>query len=209
MRGKMIVFDGGNGSGKTTIIRRIKEYLESKNEKVVTTREPGGTKLGEQIRYLVLSDSYNMCDTAELLLFAAARAQHIQEKIIPALDDGYHVLCDRFDSSTISFQQYARGIDKHLVEQTNSVALNGFTPDLYFILDLDPVIGLNRTKQRKEDDKFEQLNIEFLIRARNGYLKQAEQKDNFYVIDASQDIEYVINNIIDVLDNHIKLGEVE
>lgn len=193
MRGKMIVCDGSNGAGKTTLINSIKDFLEENNKKVILTREPGGTLLGEKIRDMLLSTEHiNMSDTTELLLFAASRSQHIHEKILPALNAGYYVISDRFDTSTISFQQYARGIDPKKVSLINNIALCGFTPDLYLILDIDPLVGLHRINERNgEADKFEELDVDFLNRARDGYLAQAKNKDNFFVIDASLGQEFV------------------
>lgn len=193
MRGKMIVCDGSNGAGKTTLINSIKYFLEENNKKVIITREPGGTLLGEKIRDMLLSPEHiNMSDTTELLLFAASRSQHIHEKILPALNAGYYVISDRFDTSTISFQQYARGINPEKVSLINNIALCGFTPDLYLILDIDPLVGLHRINERNgEADKFEELDVDFLNRARDGYLAQAKNKDNFFVIDASLGQEFV------------------
>src|SRR5690606_36325446 len=131
-----------------------------------------------------------MCDMTELLLFAAARAQHLQEKILPALEAGKIVLCDRFNSATISFQHYARGLDLGLVERINALAVNGFRHDLYLILDLDPALGLQRVQQRGERlDRLEAERLAFLQRARHGYLAQAQQDpQRFKVLDARQNV---------------------
>src|SRR5690606_15462970 len=147
-RGFMLVCDGSNGAGKTTLINTLRAYLLERGLDVVVTREPGGTPIGEKIREVLLSpDTPEMCDLTELMLFGASRAQHLREKILPALQAGQVVLCDRFDSATISFQHYARGIDLELVEQINDLALGGFRPDLYIILDLDPAVGLRRVQR--------------------------------------------------------------
>lgn len=187
----MIVCDGSNGAGKTTLIEHVRGYIEARGLQVVVTREPGGTVIGERIREVLLSpDTPEMCDMTELMLFGAARAQHLKEKIIPAMEAGKIVLCDRFDSATISFQHYARGLDLALVERINTLALGDFRPDLYLILDLDPNLGLQRVRQRGgELDRLEAEKLAFLERAREGFLAQARQApDRYKVLDARQDI---------------------
>ena len=187
-RGIMVVCDGSNGAGKTTLIQRLYEHLQSYGRDVLLTREPGGTPIGEKIRDILLSrDTPEMCDITELMLFAAARAQHLREKILPALAAGKVVLCDRFDSATIAFQQYARGLDSQLVARINELALQGFKPDLYLILDLDPLDGLARVRQRGEAlDRMEAEQLAFLQRAREGFLQQAqEDPERFKVLDAA------------------------
>lgn len=188
-RGFMVVCDGSNGAGKTTLIKGLSRHLEEQGLSVVVTREPGGTPIGEKIREVLLSpDTPEMADLTELLLFAAARAQHLREKILPAIEAGKVVLCDRFDSATISFQAYARGLNLELVRHINELALEGFRPDLYLILDLDPVTGLARVRQRGGDlDRMETEQFAFLERARDGYLRQAQQDpERFKVLDARQ-----------------------
>src|SRR5690606_38110490 len=151
-RGYMVVCDGINVACKTTLIDRLRCHLLNQGAEVMVIREPGGTPIGEKIREILLNpDTPEMCALTELMLFGAARAQHLREKILPALQAGKVVLCDRFDSSTIAFQQYARGLDRALVERINALALGDFKPDLYLILDLDPVAGLERVKQRGAD----------------------------------------------------------
>lgn len=201
--GFMVVCDGSNGAGKTTLIDTLRKHLEMRGLQVVVTREPGGTPIGEKIREILLSpDTPEMCDLSELMLFGAARAQHLREKILPALAAGKVVLCDRFDSATISFQHYARGLDLALVERINTLALDGFRPDLYLILDLDPVAGLARVRQRGAAlDRLETEKLAFLQRARTGYLAQAERHpDRFKVLDASQDASRVAAQAIALVD---------
>ena len=200
--GLMIVCDGSNGAGKTTVIKAIKHYLTEMNYDVVLTREPGGTLIGEKLREIILSnDLPEMADITELMLFAAGRAQHLKEKIIPALSDGKVVISDRFDSATISFQHYARGLDLDLVKRVNDLAIDGFKPHKTIILDLDPIEGLNRTKSRGEgEDKFEAENIELLHRARYGYLEQAKlAPELFEVVDASQPLDEVVKQVLTIV----------
>jgi dTMP kinase len=202
-KGFMVVFDGSNGAGKTTVINEVEKYIAQKGLDVVLTREPGGTNIGEKIRSIILDPTTpEMCDTTELMLFGAGRAQHIQEKIKPALQAGKIVISDRFDAATFSFQHYARGIDLANIMQINDLALAGFKPDMNIILDLDPVEGLNRVMSRGEGlDRLEDEKLDFLVKARNGYLTQAkEQPERFEVIDASQSKAAVLSDVIKVID---------
>jgi len=205
-KGFMLVCDGSNGAGKTTVIKTIQQYLTDKGFDVIVTREPGGTPIGEKIREVILDPSTpEMCDMTELMLFGAARAQHIHEKILPALSAGKIVISDRFDAATFSFQHYARGLDLQTICNINDMALNGFSPDMNIILDLDPITGLERVKQRGEGlDRLEDEKIDFLQKARKGYLKQAEQKPEiFTVIDASQSQADVAAQVLSVVDQLI------
>jgi len=203
-KGCLIVCDGNNGAGKSSVIRAIEEHLISLNHQVVVTREPGGTRGGEKIRGVVLDpETPELCDTTELLLFAAARAQHLKEKIIPAIEAGMIVICDRFTPATIAFQHYGRGIPLSLVQSINSFALEGFAPDLNIILDVDPDVGMRRVASRGEGlDRMEMQQREFLMRARDGFLRQAEQSpETFVVVDASQPFEVVSSEVLAVVDS--------
>lgn len=203
-KGCLIVCDGNNGAGKSSVIRAIEEHLISLNHQVVVTREPGGTRIGEKIRGVVLDpETPELCDTTELLLFAAARAQHLKEKIIPAIEAGMIVICDRFTPATIAFQHYGRGIPLSLVQSINSFALEGFAPDLNIILDVDPDVGMRRVASRGEGlDRMEMQQREFLMRARDGFLRQAEQSpETFVVVDASQPFEVVSSEVLAVVDS--------
>lgn len=199
----MIVCDGGNGAGKGTVLKAIESHLQARGQEFVMTREPGGTPIGEKIREVLLSQANSeMCDVTELMLFAAARAQHVREKIIPAIDAGKVVVSDRFDSSTISFQHYGRGLSLDLIQQLNQIALGGFRPDMTIVLDLDPAAGLQRVKSRGDAlDRLEKESMAFLQRAREGYLAQArDNPDRFTVIDAAQPLEKVVADAILVVD---------
>lgn len=207
-KGFMVVFDGSNGAGKTTVIKSVEKYLIAKGFDVLLTREPGGTPIGEKIREVLLSpETPEMTFMTELMLFGAGRAQHIQEKLIPALSDGKIVISDRFDAATYSFQHFARGIDIDTINKVNDLALNGFSPNMNIILDLDPAEGLKRVQSRGEGlDRLEDEKSEFLIKARNGYLTQAEQSpEKFEVINAAQSKEKVLEDVIKVIDT--LLGE--
>jgi len=203
-KGIMIVCDGSNGAGKTTVIKAIEKFLIDLGYEVVLTREPGGTPIGEKLREIILSNDYpEMADLTELMLFGAGRAQHIQEKLIPSLNAGKVVLCDRFDAATFSFQHYARGLNFELVKSINDLAVGSFKPDLNIILDLDPVIGLERVRGRGDElDRLEDEEMSFLIRAREGYLKQAEaEPELFEIIDASASLEEVTKKALITVKN--------
>ena len=203
-KGFMLVFDGSNGAGKTTVIKGVEKYLTLKGFDVLLTREPGGTPIGEKIREVILDPSTpEMCYMTELMLFGAGRAQHVQEKIVPALAQGKIVISDRFDAATFSFQHFARGIALETITKINDLALAGFTPDLNIILDLDPNEGLKRVISRGEGlDRLEDEKSDFLAKARNGYLKQAEQfPDKFEIINAAQSKEDVLSDVISIIDS--------
>ncbi len=202
-QGCLIVCDGNNGAGKSSVIRAIEEFLLSRGHPSLVTREPSGTRIGEKIRNVVLDpDTPELCNTTELLLFAAARAQHLKEKIIPAIQAGKVVVCDRFTPATVAFQHYGRGIPLSLVQSINGFALEGFSPNLNIILDVDPEIGMRRVASRGEGlDRMEMQKLEFLTRAREGVLRQAEEApDTFVVIDASQPFDAVSENVLDAVD---------
>lgn len=199
----MLVVDGGNGAGKTTVIEKIRAFLEAKGVEVVVTREPGGTPIGEKLRELILDpETPEMCEITELMLFAAARAQHLHEKILPALEQGKVVVSDRFDTATISFQHYARKIDIDLINKINGSAVGNFKPAMNLILDIDPQLGMQRVHQRGEKlDRLEKGELSFLQKARTGYLKQAEKDpEHFRIIDASQSKKFVEQEALRLVD---------
>lgn len=202
----MIVVDGGNGAGKGTCLHDIEAFLIGLGLEVVMTREPGGTAIGEQIREILLDKSaVEMCDVTELMLFAAARAQHVRQKIIPAINAGKVVVSDRFDSATISFQHYARGLDLELINSLNDIAVAGLRPDFTIILDLDPAVGLQRVASRGSDfDRLEKENLSFLERARQGYIKQAlADPQRFATVDASQSFDQVRHEVLQLVEQVI------
>jgi len=202
--GFMVVFDGSNGAGKTTVIKGVETYLKAKGYEVLLTREPGGTPIGEKIREVILDPKTpEMAFMTELMLFGAGRAQHIEDKIRPAIAQGKIVISDRFDAATFSFQHYARGIDLDTIKTINNLALNGFSPEMNIILDLDPSEGMKRVHSRGEGlDRLEDEKAEFLVKARNGYLTQAEQNpEKFEVIDAAQSKDAVLKDVIAVIDS--------
>lgn len=179
-KGLFVTFEGGEGSGKTTQIRALGERLRAAGHEVVMTREPGGTPEAEKIRdLLVQRDGGAWTGMAECLLFFAARVMHVQNLIRPALSAGKIVLCDRFTDSTIAYQAGGRGLPGDKVRALAALALDGFEPDLTFILDIDPVEGLRRSESRlattsngkeKHEDRFERLDLSFHKNLRQAYL---------------------------------------
>lgn len=206
-----ITFEGGEGAGKTTLITQIAGYLEQNGYSVLTTREPGGSKLGEFIRHWLLHRDFaiRVDKEAEMLLFLAARAQHLSELIVPALKQGQVVLCDRFNDSTIVYQGIARGIGADKVAQFCSLVTQGSEPDLTFYLDVDPVEGLKRTARTHKDtasegnlDRIESEAIDFHKKVREGFLALAKQHPNrIRPLDAHQTQENVLKQAIAILDH--------
>lgn len=194
-----ITFEGGEGAGKTTLIKSLKRILEEKGHLVVQTREPGGSILSEKIRDLLLHRDKNLLigNRAELLLFLSARAEHVEEVIKPALDSGKIVLCDRFSDSSVAYQGYARGLGMEEVEGLSSFATGGVIPDLTFFLDLDPAVGLARASKSRALDAIEQEKAEFHARVREGFIKIAElNPERVKLIDASQNKNQVLNQAL-------------
>jgi dTMP kinase len=183
-----IAFEGINGCGKTTLHRMVSEHLRTHGLAVTDTREPGGTELGAEIRKLVLEwRGEKKSPRAELLLFAADRAEHVDKVITPALQDGRHVLCDRYIYSTITFQGHGRGVDRTLLNAANEIAIQGVVPDLVILLDLDPAEALKRMTSRigNGKDSFEDEELEFHARIRRGFLECADTFPvPFLVLDA-------------------------
>ncbi len=201
-----LVFDGVNGAGKSTALTRSLNYLNSLGIQGLQTREPGATTLGKALRQLLLEQS-KMTSNAltESFLFAADRAQHVAEVIQPALKRGEVVLSDRFYYSTIAFQGYGRESDPAQLITLNHLAIQNTFPDLVFLFDLEPEVGLARTLSRNsgETDKFESEQLAFHQRLRAGFLKQAaELKEKFIIIDAAKDAETVWQNIKLILDKY-------
>ena len=194
MTGLFITFEGGEGCGKSTQIAALKARLEAIGKTVVQTREPGGTALGESVRSLLQHDDagQGMSPEAELLLFAASRAQHVRELIAPAIAQGQIVLSDRFLDSTTVYQGVARAIDSKKVETINQFAIGDTKPDLTILIDLPPDIGLARVHARSDGqlDRMENEAIEFFQAVRQGYLDLAKSEPKrFLVLDGSQSVE--------------------
>ena len=183
-RGLFVTFEGGERTGKSTQIIAIAERVRAAGRVAVTTREPGGTRLGERLRE-ALFEGDSPTPEAELLIFAAARAQLVHELIRPALDDGAVVLCDRFADSTVAYQQYGRGLDPALVASVNAAATGGLTPDLTVLLDMPPEEA--RARRDEQTDYIEREQSAFHERVRESYLALAgEQPERWATFDARQ-----------------------
>lgn len=209
MSGLFITFEGGEGCGKSTQIGLLKARLAANGQSVLQTREPGGTALGESIRHLLQHDAsgQGMAPEAELLLFAAARAQHVRESIAPALADACIVICDRFMDSTTVYQGVARSVDAQQVEAINRFAVGTTIPDLTLLIDLPAEIGLARIRKRSDGqlDRMEQEAIEFYQAVRQGYLNLAAlEPDRFVILDGSQTIETLENQVWTAVQRKLK-----
>ena len=201
MTGKFISFEGGDGAGKSTQLFLLSEDLEARGRRVVLTREPGGTRLSEQIRSWVLHESDALCKPAELLLIFAARAQHISEVIKPALLRGDWVLCDRFTDASYAYQGGGRGLPAELIRQVEAVSTECMQPDLTLLLDLPVIEGIERSVNRGQGgDRFEEQDIEFKRRVRQAYLnRQSNEPDRIRIINATRSIESVHTQILDLI----------
>jgi dTMP kinase len=190
MTGKFITIEGIEGAGKTTCIQVVTEVIEHQGINAIHTREPGGTDLGEDLRSLLLGHKHTgMSDDAELLMMFAARAEHIAQKIQPALDDGKWVLCDRFTDATYAYQGYGRGIPLEKIAGLENWVQGELRPDLTLLMDLPVEVGMERAGKRSAPDRFESEAWDFFERIRQGYLSiAAEQPSRVKVIDASQDL---------------------
>ena len=196
--GRFITFEGGEGVGKSTNIQFVSEWLQQQGMRTLITREPGGTEIAEKIRNDLLKAHHNedMSDLAELLLVFAARAQHLEKVIRPALASGTWVLCDRFTDSTIAYQGYGRGLSKEVIASLKQLVQQGMEPDCTFLLEAPLELGMSRARGRAADageqvDRFETEKLEFFQRVQQGFTELAEQQPRFRRIDASQPLTQV------------------
>jgi len=198
-----ISFEGIDFSGKSTQIEILKDYLIDHKKKVEILREPGGTDISEKVRRVLLDNkNEKMVAEAELLLFSASRAQLVREKIRPYLQKGIYVISDRFHDSSTAYQGYGRGIPIEVVTKVHDLAIGETIPDLTFFIDI-PVGIANERKKKKSKvklDRIEMADIEFYNRVRSGYLEIARQEERFKVIDGTQTIETIQNQIISELE---------
>ena len=212
-----ITLEGIEGSGKTTEIKFLQCYLKKKNIDCVFTREPGGTEIGLQIRKILLNpDNTELKPDAELLLYIADRTQHINEVILPALDAGKWVVCDRYFDATLAYQGYARGLDIAIMRNLHQKMCRNLYPDLTVVFDLEPGHGLRRALgdlsdgiRGGEESRFEMEKLDFHTKIRNGYLDLAEREPmRFRVIDASGTPEEVHELFMTELEDYINIYEV-
>jgi len=208
MKPIVITLEGGEGSGKSTILDMIREFLEGYDIDFMVTREPGGVPIAEKIRDVILDVNHTEMDArTEALLYAAARRQHLIEKVMPALDEGKVVIFDRFVDSSLVYQGYCRGIGIDEVYQLNLFATEGFTPDVTLYLDVEPEIGLERVNTGdREVNRLDLENMAFHEKVREGYLMLAEQSPNRYrMIDANKSLEEVYAQVLNVLKSTLNL----
>jgi dTMP kinase len=199
-RGILISFEGSEGSGKSTQIAHLAERLQMSGREVISTREPGGTEIGEQVRNIIVHNSRGdeMCAETELLLFAASRAQLVREIIAPSLLKGVVVLCDRYIDSSTVYQGVARNLSRDPVQQINQFAIGNVLPDLTVVLDVPTGVSLARIRQRASDlpDRMERENIDFYKKVRDGYLVLARSlPKRFFVVDGTLPEEKISRQI--------------
>jgi dTMP kinase len=209
---RFITFEGGDGSGKTTQLKVLENHLTARGKFCISTREPGGTSLGKLIRQVLLEVGRQpITSPTELFLYLADRAQHIDEVIIPALEQGKIVLCDRHTDSTLAYQGYGRGIELGLLRSLNDIASRGIQPDLTLLFDCPVEIGLSRTAQRqslaasgRNEDRFEREKIEFHERVRAGFLELARAEPlRFRIINAARSVEEIAEEIKNIIDREL------
>ncbi len=206
MSGVFITLEGPDGSGKSTIVRLIGEYLTNNNIEFIETREPGGTAIGEEIRDIILDNkNTNMSYQTEALLYAASRGQHIHEKILPALKEGKVVLCDRFILSSLAYQGVGRDLGVEEVKAINDFAIGDVYPDLTLFFHIDPKKTLERKFGNGKADRLENLGDEFHEKVYNGYINLLEKySENIKIIDANRSIEEVLAQSIREIEKIIK-----
>ena len=203
-KGVFITLEGTEGSGKSTQLKTVEQYLQQHNRRYIKVREPGGTPIAEEIRNLLKTPRNDdaMCDTTELLLMYAARAQLVNTVIKPAIEQGIDVICDRHDLSTVAYQGGGRGMDLSEIKAISKVVLGDFKPNLTILLDIDPIKGMQRANARGELDRFEQSKMDFFVRVRNTYLECAKQDPNtIKVVNGEDSIDNVSSHIRQLLDN--------
>lgn len=215
MQGAFITFEGIEGSGKSTQIVQLANYLSAHGRSVILTREPGGTAIGDQVRKVLLDPANTALDPrAELLLYAAGRAQHLAELIRPALKAGKIVFCDRFSDATLAYQGYGRGLNLELIRSLDRIVTEGMRPDLTILLDIDAAAGLSRARGRNSrsgleaEARFENEHLSFHERVRQGYLELAKQEPGrFRIVDASPSPEIIQNKLRQIVDEMLRIGK--
>jgi len=214
MKGMFITFEGIEGSGKSTQIALLANHLTARGVRHVLTREPGGTSIGDQVRKILLDPANSSLDpAAELLLYAAGRAQHLREIILPALADGTNVLCDRFSDATLAYQGYGRGLDTEMVRSLDRIVTSGMRPDLTLLFDIEAASGIARARGRNNrrgleaEARFENEELAFHERVRQGYLTLvAQEPDRIRVVDASSSPEAIQGQVRKIVDERLRIG---
>ncbi len=215
MKGMFITFEGIEGSGKSTQIALLADYLTARGIRIVLTREPGGTSIGDQVRDILLDPANGSLDPmAELFLYAASRAQHLREIILPALADGRTVLCDRFSDATLAYQGYGRELDIEMIRALDRIVTAGTPPDLTFLFDIEAAQGIARARGRnssrglEKEARFENEELSFHERVRQGYLTLVTREpDRIRVVEASGTPEAVQEKVRKSIDEILRIGE--
>lgn len=198
-----ISFEGIDGSGKSTQIQLLLKYFDEKKIKYIYLREPGGTDVGEQIREIVLSNKNEVKDFTEVMLYATSRSQLVEEKIIPSLEEGLVVVCDRYVDSSIAYQS-VRDVPFEDIMAVNRLATRNILPDVTFLLNVPATVGLGRVKKLSEGDRIEQAGLQFFEKVVQNYEKLAkENKDRFVSLDGQRDINDIHKEIIDILNKNL------
>jgi len=201
--GLFITFEGADGSGKTTQLKMLEEYLKSKNKDFITTRDPGGTRLGTKLREILLNYDGKIAPFCELFLYLADRAQHVDEVLIPSLNNGKIVLCDRYIDSTLAYQGYARGLNTDEIINLNNLVTHSLIPDLTLLFDIETGIAMKRIGDHK--DRLESEAAHFHEKVRMGYLDLAKKDpERIIVIDASKSIDEVYSKVITIINKFIQ-----
>lgn len=208
MLGKFIVFEGPDGSGKTTILNNVEKFLREENIDFVITREPGGPKISENIRDILLSnDNSEMSARTEALLYSASRAQHVDEVIKPNLEKGVLVISDRFVLSSLAYQGFGRELGYENVKMINDFATDNLSPDYTFFFNVDPITVLKRKRNNFVTDRLENESNSYHNRVYYGYQEIMKRSDdNLIIIDASKSIEEVTNQTLDMLKKILNIG---
>lgn len=208
LRGLFVTFEGPDGSGKSTQLQYLAKYLQQQNYDIVTTREPGGTSISDQIRKVILDPAHQeMVAQTEILLYAASRAQHVQEKIKPALERGQLVLCDRFVDASIAYQGFGLGYGEEVIRQINHFATGELIPDRTYMIDLAPEEGRRRMEARRSTefnqglDRIEQKDLEYHARVREGFQLLAREHSRIMLIQGDQPIEAIHQIILEDFKN--------
>ena len=204
---KFITFEGGEGTGKSTQAKLLLASIKNTSERVILTREPGGTEIAEEIRKIIVKDNYNLNTVSELLLIYAARNEHLKDIITPSLDKGDVILCDRFLDSTFVYQVQGKKIDQNIFEYFNNLIVRDYKPEITFIIDIDPRIGIERSlKLKKKETKYEKLPLSFHEKVRNNFITLSKKGHRFKLIDGNKSIMEIHKEIIMII-NEKKMME--
>jgi dTMP kinase len=199
-KGKFITFEGCDGCGKSTQLKMLSDYLTKENIPHIFTREPGGGKISEAIREILLNGkNMEMTDACEALLYAAARVQHLSDRVQPALEEGKLVICDRYVDSSLAYQAYARGLGVEFIEQINGYALKHYTPDVTIFIDLTPEEAFLRKHGADENDRLEKAGLDFHKRVYEGYKAVAATAERYVVVNGRQTPSEVFADVLKAL----------